>query len=446
MRRGLLSLAAVYLCLLLAFCCGMGELLLVEKEERPSSGENRMLRGFPELTAESLLSGEYMDGFEGFLSDGFFFRGEASAFSDATKGLFSLYRPEDAARNPTEEQLLAPVGNEPEETAAAAVDTETAPGAMTGPRSVAAMLPTPTVTRDASVWVRMRDGRQVDLFTYRAEDLAVAARVFNEYRAALPADGSLRYVCPMVSRISDMLLYDGQADDWGSEVDDVLAPVVDEGVFLYDSAEILSPHIGRERLYLYPTVDHHWHPISACFNVQAMVADQGLPTMDYFEFRYYPLHFGQGQPAEREELENMTLSRETVLIMEPRSPVEAYLLRDVTEQTPSTFISGNKDGYIQYLGVLQEQWRVFRGGFHTGRSALVIGDSFTHVAIPYLLPYYDQVLSVDFRSQYNELLAGGSVQDFLAAYEIDDIYIISSTYTPISGPVFQTAMERYFFA
>ena len=51
---------------------GLGALLLLcgEKAPRPSMAENRMLAGFPALTAQSLLSGEFMSGLEAYLSDG----------------------------------------------------------------------------------------------------------------------------------------------------------------------------------------------------------------------------------------------------------------------------------------------------------------------------------------------------------------------------------------
>ena len=54
-----LSLALMYLCLLAAFCCGISELLFVDKAPRPSEEENRMLSGFPALSAQSLLSGDF---------------------------------------------------------------------------------------------------------------------------------------------------------------------------------------------------------------------------------------------------------------------------------------------------------------------------------------------------------------------------------------------------
>ena len=73
-----LSFILIYLCLLSLLTLGAGELLLVDKAARPSEAENRMLQGFPEFSRASVSSGAFMDGVEGFLSDGFFFRKDLS--------------------------------------------------------------------------------------------------------------------------------------------------------------------------------------------------------------------------------------------------------------------------------------------------------------------------------------------------------------------------------
>ena len=76
-----------------AFCCGISELLFVDKAPRPSEEENRMLSGFPALSAQSLLSGDFMDGIESYLSDAFFCRSGAAAFSDSLTGTVNCLLP-----------------------------------------------------------------------------------------------------------------------------------------------------------------------------------------------------------------------------------------------------------------------------------------------------------------------------------------------------------------
>ena len=56
--------------------------LLAPREARISEDENRMLAGFPQLTEESLLSGDFFAGIEDYLSDGFFARADVVDFAD----------------------------------------------------------------------------------------------------------------------------------------------------------------------------------------------------------------------------------------------------------------------------------------------------------------------------------------------------------------------------
>ena len=119
------------------------------------------------------------------------------------------------------------------------------------------------------------------------------------------------------------------------------------------------------------------------------------------------------------------------------------LIVDLTTGEIQTEQPGEKF-YRQYLGGTYTPWRLFITGYHTGRNALVIGDSFSNAFIPYLTPYYDQIISTDFRrGKYVSSLAGASAADYIAEYDVDDIYMIYCTYTPIDSSTMQQYMESY---
>jgi len=435
-----ISLIAVYLCLLLAFCCGMGELLFAEKGERVSLSENRMLKGFPELTGASLLAGDFMDGFESYLSDAFFLREDAAAFSDGIKGLFSLPAEEYAVTVFDEEQLA-----ERGEEAAAPETLETGPAGESGePAPQQTQTGGQTITESAYDWLELDDGTQQFLRSYTPEQLSTAAQALNDYRRVLPADGSVHMLQPLVSQIANYVLDGAHVTAWGSDIDEIMQPALDEGVMFHDHGDILLPYVGRYSLDLYPTEDHHWHPITVSLTVGELMREQGVVPNDFFEYGYYLSHYGTGPVCDRQALESMWLNRENVLIMEPVSPVESYLLNRITERLPSVFIDPSKDGYIQYLGGLRGPWRLLETGFHTGRTALVIGDSFVNCFTAYLAPYYDEVLVTDFRSvTYNTILAGASAQQYIEYYGVDDVYVVVCTATSIGGDLVQYGLEKY---
>ena len=438
------SFISMYLCLLLLFTCGLGELLFVDKAARPSETENRMLQGFPTLSAGSVASGEFMDGFESYLSDGFFFREAAARFSDRVLGLFSLPAegPElgaidqsqlfdtDEAELEAMEQLLQTGSGEPrqEETAAAApVDGAALPLAQ---------------AVDASLWLIDSQGGTVILETYPADKLETRARILNEYRAELPADGTLHFINPPISTVANNVIR-GSYTDWGSDLEDALQPLVGEGVYIYDATDILRPYLFTERLY--PINDHHWHPVSASLVADAMMARQGIPPVDYASYRY-TMSSGLGGPFDTRTLAEMRVGVDDIPVMEPISPVESFVLTYLNTRTPSVFINHMAEGYRQYLGGTMKPWRLFETGFHTGRNALVIGDSFTNSFLPFLAPYYDQIVSTDYRDgNYLITESGANAAQYIDYYDVDDIYIVVCGYTPITGETVQQRFEQYLY-
>ena len=90
---------------------GLGALLLLygEKEPHASLTENRMLAGFPELSADTVKSGDFMSGLEEYLSDNMPERDWLVEQADLLMSRFSLDGPadEEAAENALYEQVMA---------------------------------------------------------------------------------------------------------------------------------------------------------------------------------------------------------------------------------------------------------------------------------------------------------------------------------------------------
>ncbi|MCI7136057.1 MAG: DHHW family protein [Candidatus Limivicinus sp.] len=424
------SLIIVYLCLLSLFTLGAAELLLTDKEERASLTENRMLQGFPQLSAQSVLSGSFMEDFEAFLSDGFFGRDKIADVTDGIMGLFRL-EDEDAMPETIDEESLFQLSQEETEEAAPAATPSPAPS--DSPEGQAAS--------DAAIWLVNAAGEQVDYQRYSADSIAHLAQVLDEYRACLPEDGTVNFVCAPTSELAYSIV-NGNYTDWGSDVEEVLQPLVADGVLIYDATDILRPHLKEETLY--PITDHHWHPVGANYVLSAMLERQGVVTADYYEYDYYLASRPTGGAYDRRALENMAVDINDVPVMKPIAPVESYVLTNLTERQDCVFIDRSDVGYRQYLGGTYTPWRLFITGYHTGRNALVIGDSFSNAFIPYLTPYYDQIISTDFRrGKYVSSLAGASAADYIAEYGVDDIYMIYCTYTPIDSSTMQQYMESY---
>ena len=113
---------------------GLGALLLLFGEKAPHASltENRMLAGFPQLSAETVRDGGFMSGLESFLSDNMLERDKLVQTASRLTALFSLEQPSEAASDLEvfdQVQSFAQ-GMEPE-TVPTAVPSTPAPGAPT---------------------------------------------------------------------------------------------------------------------------------------------------------------------------------------------------------------------------------------------------------------------------------------------------------------------------
>lgn len=437
------SFICVYLCLLSLFCLGAGELLFVGKGERMSVSENRMLRAFPALRADAVADGSFMDGFEEYLSDAFFFRDGAAAFHDSVMGVFAV--PDDGPETGVvEDDRLWEQSEEQEAAFQQLMETEQA-AATPAPSAVSSEGDSPSAAeaRDVHVWLERPDGGQEVLFTYPADSMRSFADILNRYRARLPEDGHLYFFSPQVADIANNIIGKTKYTDWGTDLVEVLQPMVDDGVTIVDDMAILSPYLNDSVTPLYPTQDYHWHAIAASLTADELMRMQGVAPADYFQYRYYLSYKHDGIAYSTDKLSQMHYGAETIEIMEAISPAGSYFLNNITQRQRTTFTM-YEGGYVGFLGGHKGPWRLIEGGFHTGRRALIVGDCFTIPLIPYLAPYYDQIISTDVRDNfYSVYLAGANIGDYIDAYDVDDIYVVWSTNARFYSDNIQSRMSAY---
>lgn len=434
------SFVCLYFCLLTLLFLGAAELLAPDKGERLSVSENRMLAAFPSFSAGTLADGSFMSGFESYLSDAFPFRDRAARFHDGLMALVSL--PDDApATGVVEDERLWEQSVEQDaafqqlmeaEGAAENENPETAPSAV--PRAE---------LRDVTLWLERSDGKREVLFTYSADAVASFAEILNRYRAKLPEDGKVYFFSPQVSDVANNIIGKTKYVGWGTDLAEVMQPLVDNGVVIVDDLAILNPYLNDAPSALYPITDYHWHAIAASITADALMTAQGLAPADYDQYRYWLSYKHDGRTYSTDQLAGMRYSRETIEVMSAISPAESYFLNYITQRQRTTFTM-SEGGYVGFLGGHKGPWRLVEGGFHTGRSALIVGDCFTIPMIPYLAPYYDQIISTDVRDNfYSVPLSGGNISDYIRAYDVSDIYVVWSTNARFYSDNIQSRMSAY---
>ena len=86
--------------------CAIGGVFLMctsDKEGHISEAENRMLQGFPKLTATTLFNDEFTTQFDAFLSDNFFARDDVVSFTNGLLDGFSVLSADDVMAQKTAE-------------------------------------------------------------------------------------------------------------------------------------------------------------------------------------------------------------------------------------------------------------------------------------------------------------------------------------------------------
>ena len=437
------SFVCIYLCLLTLLVCGAAELLSPDKGERLSESENRMLAAFPALSAGSVADGSFMSGFENYLSDAFPFRDGAADFTDAVMKLVRI--PDDGpATGVVEDERLWDQNKEQEAAFQQLLEDESA---ERGEESYAGIGAAQSVVsgevHDVTLWLDRADGGRDTLFTYPADAMVSFAGILNRYRAKLPEDGRLYFFSPQVSDIANNIIGREKYVGWGTDLVEVLQPLVDDGVVIVDDLAILNPYLNDAPSALYPIKDYHWHAIAASITADALISNQGLAPADYDQYRYWLSYKHDNRAYSTEELAGMNYSRDTIEIMSAISPAGSFFLNNLTERQRTTFTM-SEGGYVGFLGGHKGPWRLIEGGFHTGRNALVVGDCFTIPLIPYLAPYYDQIISTDVRDNfYSVYLAGANIGDYIAQYDVDDIYVVWSTNARFYSDNIQSRMSAY---
>lgn len=478
-----ISFYLTYACVVAFGVLGVLLLALGEKKARASDAENRMLSGFPALSAQSVGDGSFMSGMESYLSDGIPARERVITETAVWMNMLSLDRTTDGLEDPEltdeegtdyfdeEDPALVDAENpafvdeeEPasdrEATAEAAAPSESpAPESPSGeqdaPQTEQPETETPSPEPEPSASAPQEssieactfceilpDGTSFAIKAYTAEEMRKTIDVINAYRAILPEDGHVFFIQAPTPKIA-FDIQNGTYIGWESDVEQTIAENALPGVEVFSPADILVPHLkAGEDLYFH--TDHHWKPLAACYTAQAMLGRIGIHAMDYDEYtyRHNTGFYGSKKYTHPEVLQ--TMEPDTIDVMIPILPVKGYTILWTGGKPNCQFLIPERNNYAGYLGGQRGPWRCYETGVDSGRRCLVTGDSYANCFLPYLAPYYEEIHAVDFREDnYDGEHRRWTVRQYVEEHEIDDIYIVISMSTGISHVIMQKLMQRY---
>ena len=277
---------------------------------------------------------------------------------------------------------------------------------------------------------------------FPAAQLQSFAAILDAYRAELPAWGTLHFANVPVSSVAHNITNRKQYVGWDTDTDEVLQGLVGEGVYIYDPTDFLDPASPDFYLYYY-VEDHHWTPWGASLRADAFARGLGLAPITFEQYHLRIPGSGKG-PYTIDQLRGQRGLPGLTEVIVPTSPAECCVISHMDQRKPGIFVTYEEKGYSCYYGGMRGPWRLAETGNCTGRRALVIGDSFSLPLAVFMAPYYDIVLSTDLRdSLYDIESSGADVATYIREYEIDDIFIVYSSYYPFCGDRVQGRLARH---
>ncbi len=442
---------------------GVSMLFFGPKASRESLMENRMMAGFPKFSLGSVFSGEFMSGFESWLSDNFFGREELVTFSEDAMGVFSRRTTEDLLTMDIGESMEGEFESREDEddggdsgdkaqVAApaqprAAGGTTMVVGTFSGQVSVGSAVNTRSESyeplREYNFWMLKTDGTKQLVYHYKPASIEKCMEGLNAIRATLPEDGTVHFVIVPVAQSANWWLRNPKTfSGWESNAEEYMEVLADDGVYIYNGPELLAPGLSKGE-YLYYRTDHHWTPRGAYVVASAMLRRQGLPVTRYRDYSYKTNKGFLGSLYTENPTAAMRAMADEVEIPNSLAPVHSYVIRQLTKSKEIEYMA-NYSNYIAYLQGTQTPWRRIVTGFTTGRNCLVMCDSFGNCFAPFLTPYYDEVHMVDLRKgNFTSEAAGASVGDYMREYGIDDVYVILSTASGLNYNYTQEYLLRY---
>lgn len=438
-KSSIAAFAAAYLCMLALFCLGISLLLFANREESISRTENRTLQAFPALTGESFFSGVYMDELESWMTDNVFSRDALVSVSKSLLGVFDITSEEEVALNMEENLAAAPEAEAEDPTA-----ESTALSGAADEADEAAINFGDVAVADGYTRLIRANGEEVHNRTYPAAGIRSAAAFLNEIRSCLGPDGSVYFLASPISTVINSVSQTKKYSSVVTTLDDEMQPLVSEGITVCDEVDILGERIGEN---VFSVLDHHWTALGASCTADWMIGHMGLAPAGYYDYHYHLLSGLNNASYTRSDLAGIAPAISDLQFQIPLAPYDFSTLSQLDTRVPCNYLADDPGGYWDYalyMGGCHGPYRLLETGFHTGRNALVIGDSFFHAFVPYLAPYYDTILMLDPRSSwYNAAEAGAGLRTYMEQYETADVFFITcDTGTAIEGDTYSKLLPR----
>ncbi len=356
-----IMVAVVFLAVLAVITAGN----LLHRDREYSENENRTLAQMPTLTAASLESGDFMQSMEDYVSDQFIFRDQWISLSVLENMALGIRESNGVYIG--KKNYLFEISDEPNQTA-------------------------------------------IDNNLAAIRELAASHEEINTVMALVPNS---------IYILDQLTPTNAPVRDQSADIA-YAAESVGSAVSFVNLIEPLSEH---KEEYIYYKTDHHWTTLGARYAFEAMC--QALQIEDpATEYDVYPVtHSFSGTLA---STSGWHFGSDTI---------DIYVPRDIDSTSLVTYVdNGEKTASVYQSAALdtKNKYEVFLGGNYaridinrpteSHRNLLIFKDSYANCLIPFLLPYYQNIIIIDARYSYDNvtsLINENSITDILILYNVN---------------------------
>lgn len=338
---------------------------LIVSDKEMSEEENRMLARMPRLTWSSLVSGDFMSKYETYLADQFAGRNFWRSMKVGLSSLGGSKKEEDVLIG-REDYLLEEI-----------------------------------VTPDQEVL--MENLEAIRQFVKKNHDVRMhmllvpnAANVMTE---RLPAFATVADQSRMLFQVKREL---GEELEW------------------LDAAEALKKHADEK---IYYKTDHHWTSLGAFYTFSGIAEQMNIKEDVSSGFVSYPVSTTFNGMLAAKSGCNLDV-KEEIYIYVPRDMDNDVVVNYIDEQrkTASLYDSSKLKTRDQYAVFLGENTSVIdiKTVSESRRRLLLIKDSYANCFVPFLTPYFREIVLVDPRYY------SGTIEDIMDTYRISDVLFLYS--------------------
>jgi hypothetical protein len=176
--------------------------------------------------------------------------------------------------------------------------------------------------------------------------------------------------------------------------------------------------------------DHHWTGLGAYYAYRAWANVMGLTPLELSAFDKRSVAGVAGSfwsLTQAPELRQADKVSDYYVPTTVTVKSTQYVGPEQKTPAPHEFFAEKSRGYIVFLGG-DVPLLVGTTNAGTGRTALVVKNSYGNAFAPYLLPHFDKVVVVDYRYVFR------NIQDIVKTFGVTDLVFVNATITANSGP------------